>query len=47
MVKVDQDEKPPEAQLDKIGSLKPAFKKDGTVTPANSSSIPTALRRWC
>ena len=38
-VVVDQDEQPLKAQLDKIGGLKPAFKKDGTVTPANSSSI--------
>ena len=36
---ITQDEQPAKAQLDKIGSLKPAFKKDGTVTPANSSSI--------
>ena len=27
------------ANLDKIPQLKPAFRKDGTVTPANSSSI--------
>lgn len=33
------DEQPAKAQLDKIPALKPAFKKDGTVTPANSSSI--------
>jgi acetyl-CoA C-acetyltransferase len=33
------DEQPGKAQLDKIPNLKPAFKKDGTVTPANSSSI--------
>ena len=33
------DEQPPKAQIDKIPNLKPAFKKDGTVTPANSSSI--------
>lgn len=33
------DEPPAKARLDKIASLKPAFKKDGTVTPANSSSI--------
>ncbi len=38
-VVIDKDEQPPRAQLDKIGSLKPAFRKDGTVTPANSSSI--------
>ncbi|HRP76164.1 MAG TPA: acetyl-CoA C-acetyltransferase [Rhodocyclaceae bacterium] len=36
---VDRDEQPLKAQLDKIGSLKPAFRKDGTVTAANSSSI--------
>jgi acetyl-CoA C-acetyltransferase len=36
---VDQDEQPLKARLDKIGSLKPAFAKDGTVTAANSSSI--------
>ncbi|WP_332673411.1 acetyl-CoA C-acetyltransferase [Aromatoleum sp.] len=38
-VVVDRDEQPLKAQLDKIGSLKPAFAKDGTVTAANSSSI--------
>ena len=38
-VVVDKDEQPLKAQIDKIPSLKPAFKKDGTVTPANSSSI--------
>jgi acetyl-CoA C-acetyltransferase len=38
-VVVDRDEQPLKAQLDKIPTLKPAFKKDGTVTPANSSSI--------
>lgn len=36
---VDTDEQPPKARLDKIQSLKAAFKKDGTVTAANSSSI--------
>ena len=36
---IEQDEQPLKAKLDKIGSLKPAFRKDGTVTPANSSSI--------
>jgi len=36
---VDVDEQPGSARPDKIPSLKPAFKKDGTVTPANSSSI--------
>ena len=38
-VVVDKDEQPMKAQIDKIPGLKPAFKKDGTVTPANSSSI--------
>jgi acetyl-CoA C-acetyltransferase len=33
------DEQPQNVQLDKIPSLKPAFRKNGTVTPANSSSI--------
>jgi len=36
---VSQDEQPLKANLDKIPQLKPAFRKDGTVTPANSSSI--------
>ncbi|GAB4359480.1 MAG: acetyl-CoA C-acyltransferase [Immundisolibacter sp.] len=35
----DKDEQPLTAKLDKIPTLKPAFKKDGTVTAANSSSI--------
>ncbi|WP_415904829.1 thiolase family protein [Neptuniibacter sp. QD48_55] len=38
-VVVDTDEQPGNARIDKIRSLKPAFKKDGTVTAANSSSI--------
>ncbi len=33
------DEQPLKVNLDKIPQLKPAFRKDGTVTPANSSSI--------
>jgi acetyl-CoA C-acetyltransferase len=36
---VDTDEQPLKARPDKIPSLKPAFKPDGTVTAANSSSI--------
>ena len=36
---VDVDEQPGNARPDKIPSLRPAFKKDGTVTAANSSSI--------
>ena len=35
----DKDEQPFKANLEKIPTLKPAFRKDGTVTPANSSSI--------
>ena len=38
-VVIDKDEQPLKAQLDKIPTLKPAFRKDGTVTAANSSSI--------
>ncbi|HYD96771.1 MAG TPA: acetyl-CoA C-acetyltransferase [Noviherbaspirillum sp.] len=38
-VVVDKDEGPLKARLDKIPSLKPAFKKDGTITAASSSSI--------
>jgi len=34
-----EDEQPKTARPDKIPTLKPAFKKDGTVTPANASSI--------
>ena len=36
---VDTDEQPGKANLQKIPTLRPAFAKDGTVTPANSSSI--------
>ena len=36
---IDTDESPQKAMPDKIPTLKPAFKKDGTVTAANSSSI--------
>ena len=35
----DKDEQPAKASPDKIPLLKPAFRKDGTVTAANSSSI--------
>ncbi len=38
-VTVSTDEQPRNANLAKIPTLKPAFRKDGTVTPANSSSI--------
>jgi acetyl-CoA C-acetyltransferase len=33
------DEQPFKAKLDKVAGLKPAFKKDGTITAANASSI--------
>jgi len=36
---VEIDEQPFKANLEKIPALKPAFRKDGTVTAANSSSI--------
>jgi len=36
---VKWDEQPFKARLDKIPSLRPAFKKDGTITAANASSI--------
>jgi acetyl-CoA C-acetyltransferase len=38
-ITIENDEQPLKANLEKIPSLKPAFRKDGTVTPANSSSI--------
>ncbi|MEL7303915.1 MAG: acetyl-CoA C-acyltransferase [Pseudomonadota bacterium] len=38
-VTVAADEQPRNARPDKIPTLKPAFKSDGTVTPANASSI--------
>jgi acetyl-CoA C-acetyltransferase len=36
---LEMDEQPFKANLEKIPTLKPAFRKDGTVTAANSSSI--------
>ncbi len=38
-IAITQDEQPLTAKPEKIPTLKPAFRKDGTVTPANSSSI--------
>ena len=38
-VMVDTDEEPGKGRPDKMGKLRPAFKKDGTVTAANASSI--------
>lgn len=39
VTQVHEDEQPGNARPDKIPQLKPAFRKDGTVTAANSSSI--------
>jgi acetyl-CoA C-acetyltransferase len=38
-VSIERDEQPGKAKLEKIPSLKPAFREGGTVTAANSSSI--------
>src|ERR1035437_2856953 len=38
-IEITRDEQPLKANLGKIPQLKPAFRKDGTVTAANSSSI--------
>lgn len=38
-IEVKDDEQPFNANIEKIPSLRPAFKSDGTVTAANSSSI--------
>ncbi|MBI2398263.1 MAG: acetyl-CoA C-acyltransferase [Xanthomonadales bacterium] len=38
-VVIDSDEQPGRCDIAKIGTLKPAFKKDGTITAASSSSI--------
>ena len=37
--RMEHDEQPGKARLDKIPTLKPAFSKDGTITAANASSI--------
>jgi len=39
VTKVEHDEGPAKVKYDKIPSLKPAFQKDGTITPANASTI--------
>ena len=36
---VDRDEEPFKADLSRIGTLKPAFQKDGTITAGNASKI--------
>ena len=38
-ISIDTDEEPGKVRFDKIPDLKPVFKKDGTVTAANASSI--------
>lgn len=38
-VVIDTDEEPAKCDVSKIGSLRPAFRKDGTVTAASSSKI--------
>jgi hypothetical protein len=42
---VEMDEQPFKANLDKIPTLRPAFRKDGTVTAANSSSDHSGFSR--
>jgi acetyl-CoA C-acetyltransferase len=36
---IDQDEEPANVKFDKIAGLRPVFKKDGTVTAANASTL--------
>lgn len=39
ITKIELDEGPARVRYDKIATLKPSFLKDGTITPANASSI--------
>jgi acetyl-CoA C-acetyltransferase len=39
VTRVELDEGPAKVRYDKIPTLKPSFQKDGTITPANASSI--------
>ncbi len=39
VTKVELDEGPAKVRYEKIPTLKPSFQKDGTITPANASSI--------
>ncbi len=39
LVTINKDEEPEKVKFDKIPQLKPVFKKDGTITAANASSI--------
>jgi acetyl-CoA C-acetyltransferase len=36
---IEVDEEPGRAKLDKVGKLRPAFQKDGTITAANASKL--------
>ena len=36
---IEEDEQPRRSKIDRIPNLRPAFKKDGTITAANASSI--------
>lgn len=36
---IELDEEPGRAKLDKVGKLRPAFQKDGTITAANASKL--------
>ena len=38
-ITVDKDDEPGLAKFDKMGTLKPAFEKEGTITAANASKI--------
>ncbi len=38
-ITIDQDEEPGRGSIDKLASLKPVFKKDGTITAGNASTI--------
>ncbi len=38
-ITIDQDEEPGRGSIDKLPSLRPAFKKDGTITAGNASTI--------
>ncbi|MCF7687531.1 MAG: thiolase family protein [Cephaloticoccus sp.] len=39
VTRIELDEGPAKVNYDKVPQLKPAFQKDGTITPANASSI--------
>ena len=39
VTRVEHDEGPAKVKYDKIPALKPSFQKDGTITPANASSL--------